>query len=71
MSARSARLSASTVGIVLATALFLGVNYLSWRHWKRLDWTRTQVYSLSETTKKTLDALQKPVQVTVFMVQGR
>jgi ABC-type uncharacterized transport system involved in gliding motility auxiliary subunit len=71
VSARSARLSASTVGIVLAAAIFLGVNYLSSRHWKRIDWTRAQVYSLSETTKKTLDALQKPVQVTVFMVQGR
>jgi ABC-type uncharacterized transport system involved in gliding motility auxiliary subunit len=69
VSARSTRISASTLGIVLAAALFLGVNYLSTRHWKRLDWTRSQVYSLSETTKKTLDALSKPVQVTVFMTQ--
>jgi ABC-type uncharacterized transport system involved in gliding motility auxiliary subunit len=69
VSARSSRLSASTVGIVLAAALVLGVNDLAARHWKRFDWTRAQVYSLSETTKKTLDALQKPVQVTVFMTQ--
>lgn len=67
MSARSSRLSASTVGIVLAAAIVLGVNYLASRHWKRFDWTRAQVYSLSETTKKTLDALKTPVQVTVFM----
>ena len=71
MSARSTRLSASTVGILLAAALFLGVNYLSTRHWKRFDWTRAQVFSLSETTKKTLDGLQKPVQVTVFMTPQR
>ena len=67
MSARSSRLSASTVGILLAAAILLGVNYLASRHWKRFDWTRAQVYSLSETTKKTLDALKTPVQVTVFM----
>ena len=67
MSARSARLSSSTVGIVLAAAVLVGVNYLASRHWKRFDWTGAQVYSLSETTKKTLDALKTPVQVTVFM----
>jgi ABC-type uncharacterized transport system involved in gliding motility auxiliary subunit len=71
VSARSTRLGASTAGILLAAALWLGVNYLSTRHWKRFDWTRAQVYSLSETTKKTLEGLKKPVQVTVFMVSGR
>jgi ABC-type uncharacterized transport system involved in gliding motility auxiliary subunit len=71
VSARSTRLSTSAVGIVLAAAVLLGVNYLALRHWKRADWTRTQIYSLSETTKKTLAGLKKPVQVTVFMVSGR
>jgi len=67
VSARSARLSSSTVGIVLAAAVLVGVNYLASRHWKRFDWTGAQVYALSETTKKTLDGLKTPVQVTVFM----
>ncbi len=67
MSARSTRLGTSAAGILLAAAVFLGVNYLAMRHWKRFDWTHTQIYSLSETTKKILDGLKQPVTVTVFM----
>ncbi len=71
MSARTSRLGASAAGILLAAAALVGVNYLSLRHWKRFDWTRAQIYSLSDTTKKILAGLKKPVQVTVFMVPGR
>lgn len=67
MSARTARAGASAIGILLAAALLVGVNYLSVRHWKRGDWTRTQIYSLSEKTKTILAGLKKPVRVTVFM----
>ena len=67
MKARAARAGASALGIVLAVALLVGVNYLSSRHWKRGDWTRTQIYSLSEKTRKILAGLKKPVRVTVFM----
>jgi ABC-type uncharacterized transport system involved in gliding motility auxiliary subunit len=67
VSARTARAGASAIGILLAAALLVGVNYLSMRHWKRGDWTRTQIYSLSETTRKILAGLKKPVRVTVFM----
>lgn len=70
MSARSSRLGVSGAGILLAIAVFLGVNYLALRHWKRFDWTHTQIYSLSDTTKKILAGLKQPVQVTVFMTQG-
>ena len=71
MSARSSRLGTSTAGILLAAAVLVGVNYLALRHWKRFDWTHTQIYSLSDTTKKILGGLKQPVQVTVFMVPGR
>lgn len=71
MSARSTRVGASAAGILLAAAALVGANYLALRHWKRFDWTHTQIYSLSETTKKILDGLKQPVQVTVFMVPGR
>jgi ABC-type uncharacterized transport system involved in gliding motility auxiliary subunit len=57
----------SAAGILLGAALLLGVNYLAARHWARGDWTRTQIYSLSEQTKKVLAALKEPVRVTVFM----
>ncbi|HEY1435692.1 MAG TPA: GldG family protein, partial [Thermoanaerobaculia bacterium] len=71
VSARSSRLGASTAGILLAAAVLVGVNYLALRHWKRFDWTHTQIYSLSDTTRKILAGLKQPVQVTVFMVPGR
>ena len=67
MSARSVRRGTSAVGILLAVALFLGINYLSSRHWARGDWTKTQIYSLSEQTRKILAGLKTPVRVTVFM----
>jgi ABC-type uncharacterized transport system involved in gliding motility auxiliary subunit len=71
VSARSSRLGVSGAGILLAAAAFVGANYLALRHWKRFDWTHTQIYSLSDTTKKILAGLKQPVQVTVFMVPGR
>ena len=67
MSALSQRRGTSAVAILLAVALFAGINYLSSRHWARGDWTKTQIYSLSEQTKKVLAGLKTPVRVTVFM----
>jgi ABC-type uncharacterized transport system involved in gliding motility auxiliary subunit len=67
VSARSVRRGTSAVAILLAVALFLGLNYLASRHWARGDWTKTQIYSLSEQTKKILAGLKSPVRVTVFM----
>ena len=67
MSVRSVRAGTSAIGVVLAAALLVGVNYLAFRHWKRMDWTKTQIYSLSEQTRKVLAGLKNPVQVTVFM----
>lgn len=71
MSAKSLRTGTSAIGIVLAAALLLGVNYLAARHWVRGDWTRTRIYSLSEQTKKVLADLEQPVRVTVFMTPQR
>ena len=70
MSVRSARAGTSAAAIVLAVALVAGVNYLGARHWARGDWTKTRLYSLSQTTKKTLASLTRPVQVSVFMPRG-
>ena len=67
MSARTTRAGTSAVAVLLAAAVLVGVNYLSVRHWKRGDWTRTKIYSLSEQTRKILAGLKKPVRVTVFM----
>jgi ABC-type uncharacterized transport system involved in gliding motility auxiliary subunit len=68
--ARAFRAGTSAVAILLAAALLVGINYLSARHWVRADWTKTKIYSVSETTKKILAGLKQPVRVTVFMSAG-
>ena len=69
MRAAAARRSTSTAGIVLGLALLAGINWIGSRHWWRGDWTSTGLYSISETTRKTVEALRKPVRVTVFMTR--
>ncbi|MDQ2970379.1 MAG: GldG family protein [Acidobacteriota bacterium] len=69
MRAVSARRSTSTAAIVLGLALLGGINWIGSRHWWRGDWTSTGLYSISETTRKTVEGLRKPVRVTVFMTR--
>ena len=68
--ARTVRRSSTAVAVVLGVALFLGINYLGSRHWLRGDWTKARIYSLSETSRKVVSGLTKPVRVTVFMTRG-
>jgi ABC-type uncharacterized transport system involved in gliding motility auxiliary subunit len=67
---RTVRAGTSAAGILLLLALVAGANYLGARHWVRGDWTKTRLYSLSETTRKVAAGLTKPVQVTVFMTRN-
>ena len=69
MKPAAARASASTAAIVLGIALFAGVNWIGSRHWWRGDWTASGIYSISDTTRKTVASLTKPVRVTVFMTR--
>lgn len=68
--ARNLRVGTSAAAIALVFALVAGVNYLSARHWVRGDWTKTKIYSLSQTTRKVVAGLTRPVQVTVFMTRN-
>jgi hypothetical protein len=68
--ARGVRAGTSAAAIALVFALVVGANYLSARHWLRGDWTKTKIYSLSQTTRKVVAGLSKPVQVTVFMTRN-
>lgn len=50
--------------------LFVIVNYLSYRHFKRFDWTSSEAYSLSPQTEKTLGGLKSEIEVFVLLPRG-
>lgn len=56
--------------IVLGFGILAVVNWLGARHYRRFDWTRSGLYTLSEKSQKVLKDLKTPVTVTVFMTEG-
>ena len=68
---RTSRLAPSLLSAALVLLIAGMVNYLAGRHYVRGDWTRTGVYALSEKTVNLLGALQRPVDVTVFLYPRR
>jgi len=55
------------VGVVLAVALTVMVNWLSARHYVSSDWTSSKMYSISEKTLNILGSLEEEIRVIVFM----
>lgn len=64
---RIRQLSTGAVGIVLVVALVVMVNWLGERHYKRYDWTESQLYTLSEKSLGILDSIDQDIRVVVFM----
>ena len=60
----------TSAALLMALVLALMVNYLSFRHYYRSDWSRTQLYQLSSKTISLLESLEKPVEITVFFQPG-
>ena len=58
------------VALGLAVLLALMVNYLSYRHHVRLDWSRSRFYSLSDKTLGLLSGLTNRIDVIVFFQPG-
>ena len=56
--------------LLFAAAIVLMLNYLSYRHYYRADWSARQFYTLSPKTTGLLETLEKPVEVTVFFQPG-
>jgi ABC-2 type transport system permease protein len=52
--------------VVIVAAIVLMVNYLSFRHFKRWDFSRNQKYALSSQTRTLLQSLKDPVKAVVF-----
>jgi len=56
----------AALSLLLAAVLAVMVNYLSYRHYARWDWSRAKYYGLSDKTLGLLGSLTNPVQVVVF-----
>lgn len=54
-------------GVLLVVLLVGIVNYFGFRYYYRFDWTKTNLYSLSDKTATVLRDLQKPVEVAVLL----
>lgn len=52
--------------LLLLLALAVMVNYLSYRHFERWDWSRTKYYCLSDKSMNMLNSLTNTVDVIVF-----
>lgn len=64
---RQARYSAiATVGVIVALAIVVAVNYLGVRQNTRWDLTASRQNSLSEQSVRILESLEEPVTFTVF-----
>ena len=57
-------------GLVAAMAVALFVNVLGARHYKRADWTKNKLYTLTPATEDTLRALSDRVEVWVLLGGG-
>jgi len=55
-----------TIYIISALAIFLMINWLSFRHWARFDLTKNKIYSLSDESKKVLKNLKNDLEVYVL-----
>ena len=64
---RSSRLGTNTAVLTLAVVGIIGVvNFLGYRHHKRIDLSTEKLYSLSDQTRKIVSSLNKDVAVMKF-----
>ncbi len=61
------RSTMSLTAAVLVVALVIMVNWLGARHWRRADWTASNLYTLSEKSLNIVNDLEQPVRIIVFM----
>src|SRR5580704_16842570 len=66
-SVRSSRLGANAITITLLVLVVLGlVNFLGFRHHKRLDLTSEKLYTLSDQSRRAASDLKKDVDIIRF-----
>ena len=62
--------SNTLISIVGAAVILVAVNYLAMRHYKRADWTSSQIYTLSDKSTKMLGKLNREVQLYLLWSQA-
>jgi ABC-type uncharacterized transport system involved in gliding motility auxiliary subunit len=60
----------SGAALILSVVILLMVNYLSYRHYVRADFSKAQRYGLSPKTVHVLESLDGPVSVKVFFQEN-
>ncbi|MEM7354281.1 MAG: GldG family protein [Acidobacteriota bacterium] len=58
------------VGMGLVVALAVMINYLGMRHYKRFDWTSSQLYSLSDKSLAVARDLEREIDMVIFLSPG-
>lgn len=58
---------ATPLGLLLLLAIVVMVNVLAARHYRRADWTRSRIFSLSKKARAVLVGLRQPVQIKLLM----
>jgi ABC-2 type transport system permease protein len=56
--------------LVLLLLIFAEVNYLSFRHFERWDWTGGSLYTLSEQSRNVLAELDRDIEIWMLLSQG-
>lgn len=56
-----------SAGIVVVLVLFVMLNYLGGRHYKRFDWTAAQIYTLSDKSVRVIESLDRDVDILVLL----
>src|SRR2546421_3667998 len=54
------------IQLLVVTGIVIMLNYLSFRHFRRWDFSRDHKYALSSQTKSLLNSLKKPVKTMIF-----
>ncbi len=62
--------STLSAAILLVLALYGMVNYLAMRHYKRFDWTSSQLYSLSEKSLAVVRDIDQEIDMVIFLNPG-
>ncbi len=57
----------SLIGAMLVTLIVFEVNYLSYRHFERYDWTQDERFTLSQRTEEVLRDLEADVRIVLLL----